>query len=220
MNGGGGHSHAPSAPPPPIAEIVKPLPLTLEEMHQGGTKRMKVTRNLYPSGSESKVLEIVHKPGWKKGTKIKFTGAGHEDAHGQSQTVAFVVEEKKHDRFIREEDDAVIRLNVSLVDALTGPGKDGVAKREILHLNGKKIEVKLPTGVSISLSVLSLRSTSADGTLLYSHHFRSSNPTKKLDWQVKVSPSTRKTLRKSLVTSLSDGTSSFPPPSHRHKRPS
>lgn len=137
-----------SAPAPPPAEITRPLALTLEELYKGGTKRLKITRRLQHGGEEEKVLEIAYKPGWKKGTKIKFNGAGHEDEYGQGQTIVFVVEEKPHGRFERLDDDAVVNCNISLVDALTGSPSGQLEDRVVEHLDGRRLKVQAPKGVS------------------------------------------------------------------------
>lgn len=81
FGGGGGQQEA----PPPPGEIVKPLALSLEELYKGGTKRLKITRHMRSGTQEEKILEVAYKAGWKKGTKIKFAGAGNEDEYGQSQ---------------------------------------------------------------------------------------------------------------------------------------
>lgn len=86
MPGGfGGEPSGGSSAPPPPGEIVKPLALTLEELYKGGTKRLKLTRHMRSGGQEEKILEVAYKAGWKKGTKIKFAGAGNEDEYGQAQ---------------------------------------------------------------------------------------------------------------------------------------
>ncbi|KAJ9108873.1 hypothetical protein QFC21_000193 [Naganishia friedmannii] len=137
----------PSGPPPPPQEITRPLALSLEEMYKGGTKRLKITRRRANGTEEERVLEIAYKAGWKKGTKIKFAGAGHEDSHGQGQTIVFVVEEKPHSRFKREDDDVVVSLNISLADALAGPAPGAPTDRTIEHLDGRNIKVQIPKGV-------------------------------------------------------------------------
>lgn len=81
--GGGGGGGREDIPPP--GEIVKPLALTLEELYKGGTKRLKITRHTQAGSQQEKILEVAYKAGWKKGTKIKFAGAGNEDDYGQSQ---------------------------------------------------------------------------------------------------------------------------------------
>ncbi len=61
-------------------EIVKrALPCTLEELHSGFSKKLKITRNIQDSASgqvrqESHVLLVEGKPGWKAGTKLTFPG--------------------------------------------------------------------------------------------------------------------------------------------------
>ena len=139
---------ASSAPPPPPQEVTRPLALSLEELYKGGTKRLKITRRRADGSEEERVLEIAYKAGWKKGTKIKFAGAGHEDSHGQGQTIVFVVEEKPHPRFKREDDDVVVSLNISLADALAGPAPGQPTDRTIEHLDGRMIKVQLPKPVS------------------------------------------------------------------------
>jgi DnaJ family protein B protein 4 len=134
-----------SAPPPPVAEITRPLALSLEELYKGGTKRLKITRKLRSGQSMDKVLEISYKAGWKKGTKVKFTDSGNEDEYGRGQTLVFVVEEKEHTRFKRQDDDLVINVNVGLLDALTGSSE---TTKEVEHLDGRRIKVPVPRGVS------------------------------------------------------------------------
>ncbi|KAK4684022.1 hypothetical protein P7C73_g6189, partial [Tremellales sp. Uapishka_1] len=145
MPGGFGGGE-PAATPPPPGEIVKPLALTLEELYKGGTKRLKITRHTRAGAQEEKILEVAYKAGWKKGTKIKFAGSGNEDEYGQSQTVAFVVEEKKHNRFERVDDDLIIKLNITLSQSLLGPEGGGAITKEVEHLDGRRIPVSLPEG--------------------------------------------------------------------------
>lgn len=144
MPGGFGDEPSSSAPPP--GEIIKPLALSLEELYKGGTKRLKITRHLQSGGQAEKILEVAYKAGWKKGTKIKFAGAGNEDEYGQSQTVTFVVEEKPHNRFERVDDDLVVKLNITLSQALLGPDGGGAITKEVEQLDGRRIHVSLPEG--------------------------------------------------------------------------
>lgn len=137
------HSHQQEAPPAP-AEITRPLALTLEELYKGGTKRLKITRHRQNGTEEEKILEIAYKAGWKKGTKIKFAGAGHEDEYGQGQTIVFVVEEKPHARVKREEDDEIVSVDIPLLEALTG---STTPTKQVEQLDGRKISVPVPKGV-------------------------------------------------------------------------
>jgi len=137
-----GGSGSPSSP----SEITKPLKVTLEELYNGTTKRLKVNRRLASGGSEDKILEITVLPGWKSGTKVRFPRAGNETSPGDAQDLVFVVEEKPHPLFVREGADLIITIDVPLVDALTSEG--GVKQLDSLSETGsKKINVTVPPGV-------------------------------------------------------------------------
>jgi DnaJ-class molecular chaperone len=87
---------------------------------------------------------VVHcQPGWKAGTKIRFPKAGNELPSGEAQDVVFVLEEKPHPQFKREDNDLVTTLQIPLVDALTGSG----GARILDTLDGRKIRVSPPAGV-------------------------------------------------------------------------
>lgn len=83
-------------PPAEVSTVEQPLPLALEEIFTGVTKKMKVKRKTYDdSGKLSRVeqiLEVPIKPGLKKGSKIKFHGVG-DQVEGGRQDLHFIVEE-------------------------------------------------------------------------------------------------------------------------------
>jgi len=124
-------------------EINKPLPVSLEELHSGVTKRLKVGRRLLSGQMEDKILEITVLPGWKSGTKVRFPRAGNETAAGEAQDLVFVVEEKPHSRFTRDGSDLIVTMKIPLVDALTSEG----GTRQVESLTGTKINVTVPSGV-------------------------------------------------------------------------
>ena len=64
------------------------------------------------------------------------------------RTVVFVVEEKAHNRFERDGDDLIVKLNVTLSQALLGPDGGGAITKEVNQLDGRRVEVTLPEGVS------------------------------------------------------------------------
>ena len=66
------------------------------------------------------ILTINVKPGWKKGTKITFPEKGNEQLGRPAADLAFVIDEKSHDRFTRDGNDLVYTQKIPLVDALTG----------------------------------------------------------------------------------------------------
>ncbi|KAF8525953.1 hypothetical protein BU17DRAFT_83457 [Hysterangium stoloniferum] len=132
----------PNGPAP--AEVTRPLKVSLEDLYTGTTKRLKVSRRLMSGRTEDKVLEIEVQPGWKAGTKIRFPHAGNEQPPtGEAQDVVFVVEEKPHPRFSRDGNDLTTKLQLPLVDALTGSGGPQI----IDHLDGRKIRISPPGAV-------------------------------------------------------------------------
>lgn len=60
------------------------------------------------------------KPGWKKGTKITFEGMGDERPGYLPADVIFVITEKEHPVFKRVGNDLVLKVEIPLVNALTG----------------------------------------------------------------------------------------------------
>lgn len=66
----------------------------------------------------------------------------------------FVVEEKKHPRFERVDDDLIVKVNITLSQALLGPDGGGRITKEIEQLDGKRIQVSPPEGVSCTKTEL------------------------------------------------------------------
>ncbi|GLB40299.1 putative dnaJ C terminal domain [Lyophyllum shimeji] len=135
------------SPPTGPSEITRPLKVSLEDLYNGAVKHIRVGRRLLDGTTEDKVLEIHIHPGWKSGTKIRFPKAGNEQPSGEAQDLVFVVEEKPHDRFQREGNDLVARLQIPLVEALAGPPGGGRASKTLEHLDGRKLQIPVPLGV-------------------------------------------------------------------------
>ncbi|KAI7851941.1 hypothetical protein BDC45DRAFT_466702 [Circinella umbellata] len=143
FGGGGGmprgarrQQQQPQKPP----AIKRPLPISLEDLYKGTTKRLKVTRKVRDGATgrtmnTDKILTINVKPGWKAGTKIRFPGEGDELENGQTQDIEFIVEEKPHPTFKREGDDLRTTITLSLAEALTGFSKT------ITTLDGRRLAV-------------------------------------------------------------------------------
>lgn len=76
------------------------------------------------------------KPGWRKGTKIRFAGLGNERAAPMPpQDVIFVVDEVPHSRFRREGANLFTTCDINLLDALAD------TKHVIQGLDGNNIVV-------------------------------------------------------------------------------
>lgn len=131
-----GPSGAARAGSPERSTVTVKLPLTLEDLYSGVTKKMKIRRRNRSGSSEEKILQISIKPGWKAGTKITFSNEGDAQPDGSSQDVIFVVEEKPHPRFKRVDNDLTMDLKLSLKEALAG------FSRIVETLDGKKLKVE------------------------------------------------------------------------------
>lgn len=128
---GGGRAGSPER-----STVTVKLPVTLEDLYTGVTKKMKIRRRNRSGQSEEKILQITIKPGWKAGTKITFSNEGDALPDGSAQDVVFVIEEKPHSRFKRVDNDLTIDLKLSLKEALTG------FSRIVETLDGKKLKVE------------------------------------------------------------------------------
>jgi DnaJ family protein B protein 4 len=60
--------------------------------------------------------------------------------------ITFIVETKPHPRFERDGDDLIVKLNITLSQALLGPDGGGSITKEIEQLDGRRINVSLPSG--------------------------------------------------------------------------
>lgn len=87
----------PRPPTPEVQVVEKQLPVSLEDLYKGTTKKMKIKRKTYDESTgkrsvQDKILEIPIRAGLKAGSKIKFKGVGDQD-EGGAQDVHFVVAE-------------------------------------------------------------------------------------------------------------------------------
>lgn len=103
--------------------ILKDLPCSLEELFNGCSKKLAVTRKRFsPEGElreETKTLSLNVKPGWKKGTKVTFPNEGDEGHNIIPADLVFVIAEKPHAKLKREGTNLVYTCRISLADALT-----------------------------------------------------------------------------------------------------
>ena len=130
-NSGGRRSQSQQKPPP----VNHALALTLEEIFNGTTKKMRITRRQLNGSTASVDKEIVVKPGWKDGTKITFENEGDESPNVIPADIVFTVQTKPHARFVRDGDDLVHKCQISLAEALSGVRKNVVA------INGRTIPI-------------------------------------------------------------------------------
>lgn len=123
---------------PEITTVERPLPLALEELFNGVTKKMKIKRKTFDETGKrvqtDQILEVPIKPGLKKGSKIKFNGVG-DQVEGGRQDLHFIVEERDHPLFKREDNDLVHTVVLDLKEALTG------WRRTVTTIEGKQINL-------------------------------------------------------------------------------
>ncbi|CAM1508121.1 Fc.00g049690.m01.CDS01 [Cosmosporella sp. VM-42] len=123
---------------PEVTTVERPLPLTLEELYNGVTKKMKIKRKTYDESGKrvqtDQILEVPIKPGLKKGSKIKFNGVG-DQVEGGRQDLHFIVEEKEHPLYKREDNDLVHTITLELKEALTG------WKRTVTTIDGRQLNL-------------------------------------------------------------------------------
>ncbi|XP_050221470.1 uncharacterized protein LOC126671725 [Mercurialis annua] len=117
-NGHGGRETRKAAP------IENLLPCSLEELFKGCEKKMRILREIFDSSglvrTVEEILTIKVKPGWKKGTKIKFEEKGNQEPGIIPADLVFIVDEKPHAVYKRDGNDLVLKQEITLLESLTG----------------------------------------------------------------------------------------------------
>lgn len=125
-------------PTPEVTTVERALPLTLEDLYTGVTKKMKIKRKTFDDTGKrtttDTILEVPIKPGLKKGSKIRFKGVGDQEEGGQ-QDLVFIVEEKAHPLYVRDGDNIIQTIELDLKEALTG------WKRTVNTIDGKQLNI-------------------------------------------------------------------------------
>ncbi|KAL1968947.1 hypothetical protein VTN77DRAFT_781 [Rasamsonia byssochlamydoides] len=129
------------APTPEPTVVEKELPLTLEEIFHGTTKKVVTKSKTFDASGKRTVqdvtLEANIKPGLRAGSKIKYKGVGDQEEGGR-QDVHLIVTEKEHPTFKRSGDHLITTVELSLKEALTG------WERIVKTIDGKSIRVSKP----------------------------------------------------------------------------
>ena len=149
MNGGGRNRGARYREPrraatPEVTAVEKNLPITLEQMYSGVTKKLRVSRKAFDPSTgkrknEEKECSVTITPGMKAGSKFKFKGYGDMSEEGGHQDLHFIIQEKPHARFTRLGDDLITTVQVDLKEALTG------WQRTVETIDGRQIRVSAGT---------------------------------------------------------------------------
>uniref|UniRef100_A0A915HPD5 DnaJ homolog subfamily B member 13 n=1 Tax=Romanomermis culicivorax TaxID=13658 RepID=A0A915HPD5_ROMCU len=118
----GAFGHVPQKQDP---AVVHEFSVSLEDILNGCTKKMKITRRVLTGDGraarvEDKILSITVKPGWKAGTKVTFPREGDQGTNNIPADVVFVLKDKPHPIFRRDGADLRFTAQVSLKGALCG----------------------------------------------------------------------------------------------------
>ncbi|XP_067255242.1 dnaJ homolog subfamily B member 13 [Chanodichthys erythropterus] len=105
--------------------IERDLHLALEDLYYGCTKKIKISRRVmnedgHTSSIRDKILTFTVKAGWNEGTRITFPKEGDQGPNNIPADIVFIIRQKHHPRFVRQNDDLYFTANISLEKALTG----------------------------------------------------------------------------------------------------
>jgi DnaJ family protein A protein 2 len=89
---------------------------------------------------ETKVLEVNVMPGMRENQKITFRGEGDQEPNVEPGDVIIVLQQKEHERFVRETDSLYMKHTINLTEALCG------FQFSIQHLDGRNILFKTQPG--------------------------------------------------------------------------
>ena len=142
FSSGAGHTAAPPKKLKQDPPIERELPVALEEVLTGCTKKMKLTRRVIRCNGtaykEDKILSIDVKPGWKSGTKITFNQEGDQSPNTLPADVIFIIKDKPHHLFKRDGSDLKYTAKLSLKEALSAK-----AAVKVPTLEGNQVALNL-----------------------------------------------------------------------------
>lgn len=96
--------------------------VTLEELYLGTIKKMKITRKIHNNSfsftKKQEIIKIKIKRGYKEGTKITFKGKGNQLYNMLPGSICFIIKEKKHNLYTRNQDNLIVEKEITLKEAL------------------------------------------------------------------------------------------------------
>jgi len=119
--------------PPPEPEMELELPVSLEEVLQGGEKVLMVA----PLGRPEKV-KVHLPPGIQEGQRLRLRAKGPLGPDGRRQDLYLRIKIQPHPRFRHRGSDLETTLKVPLTTLLLG------GEQEVETLEGKRIKVRIP----------------------------------------------------------------------------
>jgi DnaJ-class molecular chaperone len=118
------------------------------QLFRGKKLRFKIVRCKLDGKRKSVTLDVNISPGTLHGTQIIFKAAGHEMKNGTRQDIIFIVEEAKHERFVRLNEDLALDVRLPWVENL----KKEIGAVHVKSLDGKefKFEVDFKTDGNVT----------------------------------------------------------------------
>jgi DnaJ family protein B protein 4 len=118
------------------------LEVSLEELFNGITKKMKINKKRFVKGNIINLEEIIELPikkGMKEGMKIRFDNGGNQNnPNSPPNDLVFVIKEKPHKMFVRQDNNLIMKTKITLKQALLGFGLsydnlDGEHKKIVIN---------------------------------------------------------------------------------------
>uniref|UniRef100_A0A671SBZ6 DnaJ heat shock protein family (Hsp40) member B13 n=1 Tax=Sinocyclocheilus anshuiensis TaxID=1608454 RepID=A0A671SBZ6_9TELE len=105
--------------------IERDLHLALEDLYYGCTKKIKISRRVmnedgHTSSIRDKILTFTVKAGWNEGMRITFSKEGDQGPNSIPADIVFVIRQRHHPRFDRQNDNLYYTAQISLEKALIG----------------------------------------------------------------------------------------------------
>lgn len=137
------------------------LNVTLEDLYQGNSKKVRITKRIVDSvtGQPTTVAiekNIAIKKGWKDGTRLTYEKEGDElDANVEPADIIFTLRTKPHSIFQREGDDLIYTMKISLLESIEGRYRD----KNIVTLDGRTLYISEDLTNSLSSTSITGKST-------------------------------------------------------------
>lgn len=119
------------------------LNLTLEEIYHG----TKINRNITFANGKQHTLNVDIPPGINSGDILRFPGQGEDVYQGPKGALIIIIQEMRHNRFIREGAHLILEHKVNVLDLIIGTSID------VETIDNKNISIKVPAGTQPSTTL-------------------------------------------------------------------
>ena len=106
-----------------------------------------ISRTFFQVTRERKILEVSVDKGMEDGQKITFTGEGDQEPTLEPGDIIIVLDEKEHPLFKRNGTDLIMKMQISLSEALTG------FKKTVQTLDNRTLVIQTVSGKLMARAV-------------------------------------------------------------------